>query len=145
MLLATAGVLVLRPDSLLVRLISADSFTVLFWRGLPMRVALSARHILCYGSECAPLAVPGRQSMLTSVLLAGSTHCFVQALRHTTVANTLITIGAGPLISELVGWLLLREGVRPRTWLAILGAATGISPYPPIWAAEVPQPSCSVL
>ena len=38
--ITTLGVLVLTPDSLLVRLIAIDTWTMVFWRGVLMLVAL---------------------------------------------------------------------------------------------------------
>ena len=40
--LAFAGILALSPDSVLVRLIRADAFSLLFWRGLLLFLVLGA-------------------------------------------------------------------------------------------------------
>src|ERR671918_714650 len=40
LVITAAGVLVLTPDSLLIRLITADQWTLLFWRGLLMALGL---------------------------------------------------------------------------------------------------------
>ena len=126
LLLTFAGILALSPDSLLVRLISADPWTLLFWRGLLLFAALALPLVLRRHTLLTPFRIPGRAGLLASPLLAGSTLCFVQALTHTTVANTLIIIGAGPLIAALLGRLFLGESVRPRTYLAIAAALAGI-------------------
>ena len=51
---------------------------------------------------------------------------FVAAIVNTTVANVLVILAAMPLFSALLGWLLIREGVERRTWLAILAAFSGV-------------------
>jgi len=126
-LLAVGGILVLSPDSLLVRLIGADVWTLLFWRGLLLFVALAVplalRHRRRFGTACRRT---GRSGCLAGALLAGSTLFFVQALTHTTVANTLIIIGIGPLFAAFVSRLFLGEPMAARTWVAILFALAGI-------------------
>jgi drug/metabolite transporter (DMT)-like permease len=127
LLLAGAGVLVLSPDSLLVRLIGADPWTLLFWRGLLLFAALFLPLCLYRGPRVWDTCRrTGKAGLLAGALLASSTLCFVQALTHTTVANTLIIIGAGPLAAALLGRLFLKEPVATRTWLAIGAALTGI-------------------
>jgi len=126
-LLTGTGILVLSPDSLLVRLIGVDAWTLLFWRGLLLGIALTALVVLRHHRELpAAYRTSGRRGLLASVLLAGSTLCFVQALFHTTVANTLILIGTGPLIAALLGRLFLGEPVARRTYLAIGASLVGI-------------------
>ena len=48
LIVTVAGILVLSPDSLLVRLIATDAWTLLFWRGLLMAVGTSAGLALIY-------------------------------------------------------------------------------------------------
>ena len=125
LLLTGAGILVLSPDSLLVRLIGTDVWTLLFWRGLLLFAALFLPLCLHRRRQMVDACRrTGKAGLLAGALLAGSTLCFVQALTHTTVANTLIIIGAGPLAAALLGRLFLGEPVATRTYLAI-GAALG--------------------
>jgi hypothetical protein len=42
MLITVAGVLAVTPDSLLIRLVSADFATLMFWRGLLVCLSLAA-------------------------------------------------------------------------------------------------------
>ena len=54
------GVVVISPDALLIRLIAADDWTLLFWRGvltgLGLAVFLVLRYRVRWRSTCAPLA-----------------------------------------------------------------------------------------
>lgn len=52
---------------------------------------------------------------------------FMVAITLTTVANVLITMAIGPLITALFARLLLRHRLPPRTWAAIGVAGTGIA------------------
>jgi drug/metabolite transporter (DMT)-like permease len=52
--------------------------------------------------------------------------CFMIALTMTTVANTLIVMSVSPLLTALFAWLLLRQQIALRTWLAIAVAFGGM-------------------
>ena len=52
--------------------------------------------------------------------------CYVFGMLMTTIANVSFIISAGPLFAAALGWLILRERVRPSTWLVIAGAAVGM-------------------
>ena len=69
---------------------------------------------------------PGRAGLLAGLLLGTSTICFVLSIRHTLVANTLIIVGASPLVAALLSRIFLHEPVARRTWVAIVFALVGI-------------------
>jgi drug/metabolite transporter (DMT)-like permease len=48
------------------------------------------------------------------------------ALQATTVANAVFLFAASPFFAALLGWLLLKEPVRPATWVAIAVAGLGM-------------------
>lgn len=52
---------------------------------------------------------------------------FMVALTLTAVANVLITLAVGPLLTALITWLFLRHRLPARTWLAIALAGIGIA------------------
>ncbi len=121
------GILVLSPDSLLVRLISADPWTLLFWRGLLMAVGVGIGLAINYrGGLFRAFRRIGRPGLLAGALIGVGTVLFVQALSRTSVANVLIIIGVGPLFAAILGRVFLKEAVHLRTFLAIGGALVGI-------------------
>ena len=56
------------------------------------------------------------------VAFAGS----VYAIQSTTVANAVFLYSGSPFIAALLGWLILREEVRPTTWAAAVVAVIGM-------------------
>jgi drug/metabolite transporter (DMT)-like permease len=77
-----------------------------FWKSLPWRSPYFWLSGLCWGF------------MFTA---------FMMALTLTAVANVLITLACGPLLTALVSWLLVSHRLPFRTWLAIALAGTGIA------------------
>ena len=125
--ITTFGVLVLTPDSLLVRLIGIDSWSMVFWRGLLMMSALTMCLAVYYrGQTLARFRAIGRTGLVIAALFSVSSVLFILALHNTSVANTLVIIASAPLIAAILSRLFLAEAVPPRTWAAILGALCGI-------------------
>jgi EamA-like transporter family len=82
-------------------------------RRLPRRSARPARAPPAYGGRGSA----GRRWPSRAVATAST--CFLLALNRTSVANTLVVMNTGPYLAALLGWFLLGERVRARTWLAM--------------------------
>ena len=128
LLLTILGVLALTPDSLLVRLIDAEPYGLLVWRGLLQATGiLGILALLHHGRIAAPFRAVGRSGLLLAVVFAGSTLFFILALSLTTVANVLVIIAAAPLTAAILGRVLLGEEVALRTWIAIVLVLAGVA------------------
>jgi drug/metabolite transporter (DMT)-like permease len=127
MLLATlmwsiAGVVTRHLDA-------ARSFEVTFWRSLSCVISLSAMLLWLRGPQ------PLWRSLRTGgATLWGSGLCwtvmftaFMMALTLTTVANVLVTMALGPLMTALLSRLVLGHRLVARTWAAIVVAGAGIA------------------
>lgn len=122
------GVLVLSPDGVLTRLVSADAWTLMFWRGLLMGLALSAYLLVRYrGGTVARVRAIGVPGLAVAVLFALSTAMFVTAIRTTTIANTLVILSVAPLFAAAFARLFLREPVVTRTWVAAALVVAGMA------------------
>jgi drug/metabolite transporter (DMT)-like permease len=122
------GVLVLSPDTLLIRLVDSDPWTVMFWRGLMTALAMMVMFVAVEGRDWRRrLGGLGAPALLAAGFFALNSISFVLALHHTSVANTLLIVSTSPLFAALFSWVFLRERVRMRTWLAIFIACGGIA------------------
>lgn len=121
------AVLVISPDGLLVRLVAADIWTLLFWRGLLMGTGIALGLLCLYrGRTWAAFRDLGWPGFTVALLFALCTVAFIVSITNTTVANTLFIVSTSPLFSALIAWRLLGEAVAPRTWGAIALALVGI-------------------
>jgi drug/metabolite transporter (DMT)-like permease len=126
--LATVGVVVLSPDSLLVRLIETDVWTLLFWRGLLAALALGVILGVRYRSATPEiLHAIGRLGVVAALLMAASTVLFVTSIRTTSVANTLVILSAAPLFAAVLARVFLSEAVSAHTWTAVITVFVGIA------------------
>lgn len=124
----TAGV-VLSFGGLILRQIEiADAWQILFYRsgflGFCLMLYLLWRE---QGRLLANLAAVGFAGVLGGLCLAVAMSGFVWSITHTTVANTLFIMAASPFFAAVLGWLLLKERVRARTWSTMLLAGLGIA------------------
>lgn len=125
-LLVAAAALCWSSGGLLARLVDTDTWTTVFWRGI-----FSAVFLLGVGAVQARRTGAGLGSSLGwpgLVMAAGfatASTCFINALARTSVANALVLQSTSPFIAALLGWAMMGERVRGRTWLAMAAALCG--------------------
>ena len=126
-LMSFIGVVILSPDSVLIRLADADSWTVLFYRGLLMSIGVMMLLLITYRSKTiVEFKKIGRGGLWIGWLHGIMTGTFVFAIMHTSIANTLVIISTGPIWIAIIAWLTLREKASLVTWLAMIIVFIGI-------------------
>ena len=126
-LMTFIGVVILSPDSVLIRLADADSWTVLFYRGLLMSIGVMILLLVTYRSKTiVEFKKIGRGGLWIGWLHGIMTGTFVFAIMHTSIANTLVIISTGPIWIAIIAWFTLREKASLITWLAMIIVFIGI-------------------
>jgi len=127
LMIVVLGVLALTPDTLLIRLIAVDHWTLLVWRGLLQALGLSVLVACFHGRDTlACFRAVGLAGYSAAFLFALGTVLFVVALSYTSVANTLIIVASAPFFAALASRVFLGERIASRTWIAIVVALGGI-------------------
>jgi drug/metabolite transporter (DMT)-like permease len=125
--LALAAPLCWSVGGAVMRLVDADSWDIVFWRGLP--------HLLIFPIVLYFLAGPRawlafrsakRIAWLSSLCLASTFVLHVVAMTSTTIANALLLQSTTPIMVALLAWLVLRERVPAASWIALAGACAGM-------------------
>ncbi|NOY13235.1 MAG: DMT family transporter [Deltaproteobacteria bacterium] len=125
--MTATAVLILSPDALLVRLISCDVWTLLFWRCLLTGVTTSVLLMIRYRRRFwQSFYAVGKAGLFSAATIVCGSILFVNSLKQTTAANTLIILAATPVISSLLSFLLLKEKIARHTWIAIIICFGGI-------------------
>lgn len=123
-----AGVLVLSPDALLLRLLSIDSWTTVMWRSLLMSLVLvAAMTVVERGRPLAAFRSIGRWGLVSSLFYGANATSFVYSIHNTAVANTLVIIACSPLLAAVMSRVFLRERVALETWVATVLVVLGIA------------------
>ena len=113
----------------LIRLLdAATEWQFLTYRAAALVAALLAVLAVRYpGRLWLILRAAGWTGVLAGCFLACAFVGFVFSITHSTVANTLFMLSAAPFAAALLGRLVLGERVGRATWLAMLGAFTGVA------------------
>jgi drug/metabolite transporter (DMT)-like permease len=105
----------------------AHSFEVTFWRAASCAVALALALSVQQGrSVWRNLRHSGGLFWASAGCWAVMFTAFMIALTMASVANVLITMACGPLLTALIARLALGHRIPARTWLAIIAAGLGI-------------------
>ena len=132
LLMTIFAVVILSPDSVLIRLVEdaspdVDSWTVLFWRGLLYAVGVSLLVLIKYREKTvAEFKNIGKGGLLIGFFSGISTGTFVFAIVYTSIANALVIISTGPIMIAIVAWFLLREKSSIVTWMSMIIVFIGI-------------------
>ena len=119
--LSLIGVLVITPDSLLIRLISIPSWELLFYRGLVPFVFLLILLLLYYKKNFLhSILVTGLPGLFYAILIALGNTTFVISIQNTNVANTLIMIALTPFATAILSSIFLKEHPSQRMWFTII-------------------------
>ena len=125
-LLVAAGSLLLSPDSMLLRLMAANLWTILFFRGLCGCVGYLAIMRLERAAVRVPRSWPAPETVAIACLSGLANLCFVYSVRHTNVAVALAIIATAPAFTAILGVVFVGDPVPPRTRAAILVVLAGV-------------------
>tara|TARA_Y100001980_G_C14485186_1_gene263043 strand:+ start:79 stop:930 length:852 start_codon:yes stop_codon:yes gene_type:complete len=127
LLLSIIGVLILSPDSLLIRLVELDDFSLIFYRSALPVIAILIYLIFNYQKSFIKsfylIGVPG---VIYSILYALTHICFVYSIQNTAVANTLVLIASAPIFAALFSIFILKEIPSFFTWIVIITALSAM-------------------
>ncbi|MGL5011428.1 MAG: DMT family transporter, partial [Paracoccaceae bacterium] len=106
---------------------SPSTWAILFWRSVGMVPVLFAFTALrSHGQPLLALRQVGWPGILGGLSLVFAFGGAIFAIQSTTVANAVFLFTASPFVAALLGWLILRETVRPATWAAMALAVVGM-------------------
>ena len=105
----------------------ARSFEVTFWRSWFAFLSLLVILLVQRGRGAFTAILQGGKTFWLSALCwCGMFTFFMLALTTTTVANVLVILAAGPLVTAVMAWVSIGHRPPLRTWLTIVVAGGGI-------------------
>jgi drug/metabolite transporter (DMT)-like permease len=107
---------------------AAGAWQILFVRSAAVVVTVLAVLLWRYRGDCLEkIRDAGGLAVLAGALLGAGFCGFIFSLVHTTVANAVLMLSVSPLLTAVLGWLVLGETVRRATWLAMAVALIGVA------------------
>ena len=127
LILSLIGVLILSPDSLLIRLVNLDDFSLIFYRSAIPVITIFLFLLYIYKTKLfISFFLIGKIGILYAILYAITHVCFVYSIQNTSVANTLVLIAAAPIFAAIFSIFILKEIPNIFTWIIIFIALTGM-------------------
>jgi len=119
-LLAFTAVVLITPDSLLVRLSHIDTWGLLFYRGAIPFVVVLLGLLMVYKTNFFKLLFSmGYAGIAYAITFSVTNVAFIISIQNTNVANTLIMIAMAPMLSAILGAFFLKENPDKKTWTTI--------------------------
>jgi drug/metabolite transporter (DMT)-like permease len=112
---------------LIARLLESGPWTIVFWRAVGCAAFLFLFLLVRERGRVWPLfRAAGWPGILVAVCFATASIAFILALQMATVASILIVQNLSPFIAAVLAWVVMREPIAAKTWIAIAVAVAGI-------------------
>jgi len=101
---------------------------ILFYRSISLSAFLFL--VIWLRSRESPLKLAikaGLPASIGGLSLVAAYAGGIYAIQTTSVANAMFLFASAPFMAAILGWIVLRESVRPATWIATCVAMTGIA------------------
>ena len=119
-LLAFIAVMLITPDSILIRLSNIETWGMLFYRGaIPFVVVLIGLIFFYKNNLLQALINIGYPGIFYVISFSICNITFIISIQNTNVANTLVMIAMAPMLSAILGSIFLKEVPDRKTWVAI--------------------------
>lgn len=127
--LVLLGALVLSSGGPIIRQVEAASeWQIAFFRGVAQAImVLAVLAVLHRGKLVTVFRNAGRAGLIGGVALGLGNVCYILSISNTTIANTMFLLSIVPFLTAIAAWVVLRERVRPASWVAICLATLGVA------------------
>jgi drug/metabolite transporter (DMT)-like permease len=120
-LLAFIAVILITPDSILIRLSNIETWGLLFYRGaIPFLIVLMGLIFFYKNNLFKAIIGIGYPGIFYVLTFSICNITFILSIQNTNVANTLVMVAMAPMISAILGSIFLKEIPDPKTWIAII-------------------------
>tara|TARA_B100001175_G_C19378802_1_gene575509 strand:+ start:106 stop:954 length:849 start_codon:yes stop_codon:yes gene_type:complete len=115
------AVIIISPDSLLIRLLDLTDYSLIFYRSFLPAITLILFIFWSYKRDTINvfflIGIPG---IIYAIFYAITHICFVYAIQYTSVANTLVIVAGAPIFAALFSIFFLKEKPTLFTWIIII-------------------------
>ncbi len=120
-LLAFVAVMFITPDSLFIRLSNVDTWGLVFYRGIIPFFTVFFIMLIVYQLNFFKILFSSSYHGLIYIITFSITNVtFVVSIQNTNVANTLVMIATAPMLSAILGAIVLKEPPDKKTWISII-------------------------
>lgn len=146
-LLALAGILILTPDTLVIRLSGLERWTLMGWRGILMgAMSFTIWWLLFTRQPWRDLrTIISWQGLIVVVTFSLNSVTFTLGIVETSASVVLTAVATMPVFAAILSAILLQERQGCMGWITIVIAMAGVAIVVVDGGSAVGQPSGSVL
>ncbi len=117
--------LVFSSAGLFVKGVSADSWSILFWRGI-FATLFTVTYIVLKGTFRKEFYGMGKAGVAAGLVGASATIAFIPSFKFTSIANVSLIYAASPFVATAIAWVWFREKPSGLVLGASLAAFAGV-------------------
>lgn len=127
LLITSLGVLLMSLESLFIKLTPIDALTFSFYIGIFMFISINSILLTTKRKKIVTIYKEGFKPILICGFLFGLSNIFfINAIKTTTVANTVMIFASAPLFSALFTYLIYKEKSKKNIYIASLFIFIGL-------------------
>jgi drug/metabolite transporter (DMT)-like permease len=128
LLITTVGGLLFTFDLPILRMANADTWTLIFLRGIFLSLSLTVLWlILRVASGRNEPFIAGAAGLAVAVTNTIANLSYIGAVNNTTAANIVFITALIPVITAVMTWIFLHDRVHPFTWIATVVSFLGVA------------------
>lgn len=108
LLLVIASAVVFSTAGLFTKGVSADAWSVIFWRGL-FAAIFSFAYLLLNASFRSEILGMGRPGIAAAIVSTAGTAAFIPAFKFTSIASVSLIYASAPFAAALIAWVWIKE------------------------------------
>lgn len=124
-ILVVVSAIVFSSAGIFAKGVSADAWTIIFWRGIAAATFTLIYMILRCGfwTEVKAFGIP---ALLVTIMGGAGTAAFIPAFKLSTVANVALIYAAVPFVAAALSWVFINEKPTRTVLIASLAAMVGV-------------------
>lgn len=124
-ILVVVSAIVFSSAGIFAKGVSADAWTIIFWRGIAAATFTLIYMILRCGfwTEVKAFGIP---ALLVTIMRGAGTAAFIPAFKLSTVANVALIYAAVPFVAAALSWVFINEKPTRTVLIASLAAMVGV-------------------
>ena len=127
LLITTLGIILILPDTLFVRIITAEAMVTAFWRCLFAGCLILIVILITQGvSPFKAIFRAGLPTLIYIVIIGSTAPALVLAVRNTSVANVVFIFACMPIFAVIFSKIFLGEAIKTRMILTMIAVFIGL-------------------
>ncbi len=125
LILVLISAIVFSTAGLFTKGVSADAWSVIFWRGL-FASGFTFIYIVLKGTLKSELLELGKVGLAVAAISSVASASFITSFKLTTIANVSLIYAAAPFVAALIAWMCMNERPSLVVMIASLAALVGV-------------------